>query len=84
MLKFMKAGQEMAMSYGYTTAQEGRAMENHELLAGLAETGFLKIDVVSYIDYLFTNIWKRNGTVKIILIITGSVGKSNTRRFTAG
>lgn len=54
MLKFMKAGQEMAMSYGYTTAQEGRAMENHELLAGLAETGFLKIDVVSYIDYLFT------------------------------
>ena len=52
-LKFMGAGQDMAMRYGYTTAQEGRAMENHEALAQLAEANFLKIDVVSYIDYAF-------------------------------
>jgi hypothetical protein len=25
----------MALSFGYTTAQEGRAMEQHELLAAL-------------------------------------------------
>jgi predicted amidohydrolase YtcJ len=53
--KFFAAGQEMALSYGYTTAQEGRAMENHELLASLAEQELLKIDVVSYIDYLFVD-----------------------------
>ena len=53
LLKFMDAGQEMALSYGYTTAQEGRAMEQHDLLATFAEKGFWKIDVVSYIDYAF-------------------------------
>ena len=41
----------MALSFGYTTAQEGRAMQNHELLTAAAEAGKLKLDVVSYIDY---------------------------------
>jgi len=50
-LKFATAGQDMAMSYGYTTAQEGRAMD--ESLAKLAESNFFKIDVVSYVDYMF-------------------------------
>lgn len=53
LMKFMDAGQDMALSYGYTTAQEGRAMEQHELLASFAEKNFWKIDVVSYIDYAF-------------------------------
>ncbi len=53
--KFFDAGQEMALSYGYTTAQEGRAMQNHELLAAMASQNKLKIDVVSYIDYMFTD-----------------------------
>jgi hypothetical protein len=55
MLKFMKGGQDMAVSYGYTTAQEGRAMIQHELLAKFAEKDFWKIDVVSYIDYLYAD-----------------------------
>ena len=37
LMKFMTAGQEMALSYGYTTAQDGRAMEQHALLAKFAE-----------------------------------------------
>ncbi|MCB9200457.1 MAG: amidohydrolase [Flavobacteriales bacterium] len=49
--RFFQAGQDMALSYGYTTAQEGRAMQNHELLVANAEAGKLKLDVVSYIDY---------------------------------
>lgn len=49
--RFFKAGQDMALSFGYTTAQEGRAMQNHELLAAKAEAGQMKLDVVSYIDY---------------------------------
>ncbi|TDQ18515.1 hypothetical protein DFQ04_0317 [Algoriphagus boseongensis] len=53
--KFFQAGQDMALSYGYTTAQEGRAMDNHQLLAVNAESGKLKIDVVSYIDYMFVD-----------------------------
>lgn len=52
---FFEAGQNLAMSYGYTTAQEGRAMQNHEILANAAEEGRLKLDAVSYIDYLFTD-----------------------------
>ncbi|QLG45911.1 amidohydrolase [Costertonia aggregata] len=52
-IKFFEAGQEMALSYGYTTAQEGRAMQNHEMLVTMAEKNKNKIDVVSYIDYAF-------------------------------
>jgi predicted amidohydrolase YtcJ len=54
LMKFMTAGQEMALSYGYTTAQDGRAMEQHALLAKFAEMNFWKLDVVSYVDYMFT------------------------------
>lgn len=53
--RFFKAGQDMALSFGYTTAQEGRAMQNHELLVANAEKGELKLDVVSYIDYAFAD-----------------------------
>lgn len=63
-LLFFEAGQEMALSFGYTTAQEGRAMENHEFLAQMAQAGKFKLDVVSYIDYLFadkymTGVWDK-------------------------
>jgi predicted amidohydrolase YtcJ len=50
---YMDKGQEMAISYGYTTAQEGRAMDNHEQLADYASRGKLKIDVPSYVDYMY-------------------------------
>ncbi|MDH3323433.1 MAG: amidohydrolase [Flavobacteriaceae bacterium] len=53
--QFFKAGQDMALSYGYTTIQEGRAMDNHEMLAASAEAGKLKLDVISYVDYLYTD-----------------------------
>tara|TARA_B110000902_G_scaffold103952_1_gene122736 strand:+ start:7686 stop:9392 length:1707 start_codon:yes stop_codon:yes gene_type:complete len=49
---FLIAGQDMALSYGYTTVQEGRAMpSSHLFLEHAAMTNFLKLDVVSYIDY---------------------------------
>ena len=54
-MKFFNAGQDMALSFGYTTAQEGRAMSNHEFLADMADQGNIKIDVVSYVDYLFVD-----------------------------
>lgn len=51
-MTFLNSGQDMALSYGYTTAQEGRAMPNtHAFLESVATAGLLKIDVVSYIDY---------------------------------
>lgn len=51
--RFFEEGQEMALSYGYTTAQEGRAMAvNHEGLVKKAEAGDIKLDVVTYIDYV--------------------------------
>ncbi len=50
--RFLIAGQDMALSFGYTTAQEGRAMMNtHLFLEHAALTDMLKIDVVSYVDY---------------------------------
>jgi predicted amidohydrolase YtcJ len=52
---YMDKAQEMAMKFGYTTAQEGRAMTNHELMANFAEKGKYKIDVVSYVDYSYPN-----------------------------
>src|SRR5664279_151329 len=48
---FMDKGQELATSFGYTTAQEGRAMTNHVQLAQYASEGKFKIDIVSYVDY---------------------------------
>jgi hypothetical protein len=49
---FMSRGLEMAKSYGYTTAHEGRAMAaNHESMAALAQAGVFDIDVLSYVDY---------------------------------
>ncbi|MEY2901917.1 MAG: hypothetical protein RLY89_1023 [Bacteroidota bacterium] len=51
---YMDKAQEMALKYGYTTAQEGRAMTNHESLAAYAEKGKFKIDIVSYVDFMYS------------------------------
>jgi hypothetical protein len=49
---FLKKGLEMAKSYGYTTAVEGRLMGfQQEGLADAANRGLLDIDVMSYVDY---------------------------------
>lgn len=50
---YLDAGQKMAVTYGYTTANEGRAMGNHELLADYASRGKMYIDVNSWIDYTY-------------------------------
>ena len=53
---FMQMGVELAMSYGYTTAQEGRAFSaTHAGLADYAEQVGFPIDVVSYVDYSDTS-----------------------------
>jgi len=49
---FMKRGEEMAKSFGYTTAQEGRCLATtHDILTNYAQNQGFEIDVVSYIDY---------------------------------
>jgi predicted amidohydrolase YtcJ len=48
---YLDKGQEMAASFGYTTANEGRAMTNHEQMADYANRGKMYIDVMSWIDY---------------------------------
>ncbi|MEL4455262.1 amidohydrolase [Lutimonas vermicola] len=53
--EFFDAGQHMALSFGYTTAQDGRTMGNHEMLVNAAEANKLKLDVVSYVDYTFVD-----------------------------
>ena len=52
---FLKKSEETAMKYGITTAQEGRAMGNHEDMMMYAEEEGFKIDVVSYLDYSMKN-----------------------------
>lgn len=48
-----KAGMDLIASYGYTTAQEGRAtLSQAELMRSIADTGEMKIDVVVYPDVL--------------------------------
>jgi len=48
--KFFESGQDMALSYGYTTAQDGRLLDQ-TMFVKAAESNALKLDVVSYIDY---------------------------------
>lgn len=50
---YLDKSQEMAAKFGYTTAQEGRAMANHELMASYAEQDKFYLDVVSYVDYTY-------------------------------
>jgi len=50
---YLDAGQKLAVSYGYTTCNEGRAMTNHEKLADYANRGKMYIDVHSWIDYTY-------------------------------
>jgi len=53
---FTQRGIELAMSFGYTTAQEGRAFSaSHAGMANYAITRGFPIDVVSYIDYSDTS-----------------------------
>jgi predicted amidohydrolase YtcJ len=52
---FLKKSEETAMKYGITTAQEGRAMGNHEDMMMYAQEEGFKIDVVSYLDYSMKN-----------------------------
>jgi len=49
---FLEKAQAMALRFGYTTAQEGRAFGNtHENLMNYAEKKGFDIDIVSYLDY---------------------------------
>ncbi len=53
MKAMVKAGSDLWASYGYTTAQEGRADPGvAEVLKAVGAEGGLKIDVVSYVDVL--------------------------------
>ena len=52
---FLDKAQELALKYGYTTAEEGRAFGNHEDFMNYAEKKGFKIDVVSYLDYSMQN-----------------------------
>ncbi len=52
---FLEKAQELAMKFGYTTAEEGRAFGNHEDMMNYAEKKGFKIDVVSYLDYSMRN-----------------------------
>lgn len=49
---FAARGIELAKSYGYTTAHEGRATAtSHDAMVATARAGTYDIDVVSYVDY---------------------------------
>ncbi|HQR72220.1 MAG TPA: amidohydrolase [Burkholderiaceae bacterium] len=49
---FVTKGLELAKSFGYTTAIEGRAMAfQHKDLLDFAKRGLLDIDIISYVDY---------------------------------
>jgi len=54
---FLKKGLELAKSFGYTTANEGRLMGFQQAdLASAARRGLLDIDVMSYADYTATDV----------------------------
>ena len=50
---YLDKAQELAARFGYTTANEGRAMTNHEQMASYAERGKFYLDVNSWVDYTY-------------------------------
>lgn len=65
MKALVKAGTELWASFGYTTAQEGRAVPGvAEVLKAVAAEGGLPIDVVSYVDVLvYRDYIKKNASM---------------------
>jgi predicted amidohydrolase YtcJ len=52
---FLQRAQELAMTFGYTTVQEGRAFQaHHDAFVDFAGRGLFEIDVVAYMDYSST------------------------------
>lgn len=70
---YLDKSQEMAAKFGYTTAQEGRMMANHELFASYAEQGKFYLDVVSYVDYTYPQYFESKW-----------YGKDDTNRYRIG
>jgi len=74
---FLDKAQELAVSFGHTTIQEGRAFDSsHKSLLNYAKEKGFKIDVVSYLDYSelnspkITNVYEngyRVGGIKVTL-----------------
>ena len=49
---YLKRGMEMAKSYGYTTANEGRMFGSmHDVMADAARRGLVDIDFIGWMDY---------------------------------
>jgi predicted amidohydrolase YtcJ len=56
---FLEKGQELAASFGHTSVQEGRALApQHNAIASFAESGKLKLDIASYVDYTAPDLFK--------------------------
>jgi predicted amidohydrolase YtcJ len=56
---YLEKGQEMAASFGHTSVQEGRAMAaQHGAIASFAESGKLKLDVATYVDYTVPELFR--------------------------
>jgi predicted amidohydrolase YtcJ len=50
--EFLKRGMELAKSYGYTTANEGRMFGSmHDVMADAARRGLVDIDFIGWMDY---------------------------------
>lgn len=48
---YLDKAQEMALSYGYTTANEGKAYQpSHDLFVNYSNRGKLKLDLISFVD----------------------------------
>lgn len=56
---FFEKGQALAASFGNTSVQEGRALKSRQdAIVTFANSGKLKLDVVSYIDYMSPELMK--------------------------
>jgi predicted amidohydrolase YtcJ len=56
---YLVKGQELAASFGHTSVQEGRAMAaQHNAIASFAQSGKLKLDVATYIDYTAPDLFR--------------------------
>ena len=81
-----KAGTELWASYGYTTAQEGRATPGiANVLKAVAAEGGLKIDVVSYVDVLVDRDYvKANQSPDYVGHYRNAGAQADDRRLAAG
>ena len=82
---FLKRGLELAKSYGYTTANEGRMFgPMHDVMADAAGRGLVDIDFIGWMDYTGRSALDTGISANVLEPLSARRTEDHSRRLAAG